>query len=1058
MKKLKLNYLGIHELELSKSIVFLSMLWLFLLTGTLSLSAQSSSQKKNIKLEGQVVDSGKNPVIGASIRVKDTPIGTITDVDGKFTLTVPNEKSVVVFSFLGLVTQELKLGNKTTLYIELAEDENLLADVVVIGYGKQTKTSIVSSTSTIRKGDLKTSSRSLTNNIAGQVAGLYAVQRSGEPGRDDAEFWIRGVSTFAGGTKPLVLVDGVPRSFSDVEPDEIESFSVLKDASATAVYGAEGANGVVLITTKRGVVQKASITFKTEHNLITPTRVPEYVNSWEYMELANEALQNDGLDKVFSDELIQKYRDGIDSDLYPNTQWMDELLKKHSDSHRYTLNFRGGTEKTRYFVSGAYYNENGIFKQDSKNTYDSNIKLSRYNLRSNIDIDVTSSTSLNVDLSGQYVLRNQPFVDPDRIFNIILNTPSYMFPAVYSDGTLSTYQKEEDQNNRNPYNLLNHSGYKKEWKTSFQSNVGINQKMDFITKGLSANAKVSFDYDGTFSMSRELKPKRYFATERGEDGRLMFSRSDSDGNDVLGNAVQTGNSWKKIYVEASLNYKRTFANHTVGAMLLYNQKETQYQSEALAYRKQGMVGRVSYAYADRYFLEANFGYTGSEAFAEGNRFGFFPSIGLGYFLSNEPFYPEVLKSTMNKVKFRASFGRTGNDDTGQNRFLYMPVFGGSNGFDQGIGSSGGTNGLGSGLVDTRMENLSIHWEVEDKRNFGIDLGFFDNKVELTVDYFNSTRSDILLRRKTIPGIGGFVESPWSNFGSVNNWGFDGGADVRHKFGALNVILRGTFTFSRNKIVEYDELPQPYPWMSVTGSRVNENYLYIAERLYTNDDFIITEGAKGPSYKLKPELPQSTLTGLIGPGDIKYKDLNEDGVINTFDKKVGVGNPNKPEISYGFGVNLDYKNFYVSAFFQGTGNCDVLLGQGNQTFWPFNWKYTKSNVRTMFLDRWRADDPNNQNVFQPRLHSYYGNNVSKEPSTWWLVNGAFLRFKNLEIGYNIPKSFLEKFKMGAARIYLMGYNLAVWDHIKHWDPEQGNSNYGVAYPMPRTFSLGLELTF
>jgi len=1018
-----------------------------------------SVQQKMKEVKGTVRSSDGEPVPGVTVAVKDTKKGTITNVNGQYQLTGIPDNSVLIFSFIGMKTQEVVTLGKTLLNIVLEDETFGLEEVVAVGYGKQKKSSIVSSISSITSKQLTLPNRNLSNNLAGQVAGLISIQRSGEPGYDNSEFWIRGISTFAGGTSPLILVDGIPRSMNDIEPDEIETFAILKDAAATAVYGAEGANGVILITTKRGQEKKGVISFRTEHSFSQPTRLPKFVDSWKYLELTNEALRNDGLSPVFSGDLIAKYRNNEDPDLYPNAQWLDELLADYTTNHRYTMNFRGGTSNARYFVSGAYYTEDGIFKNDPLKQYQTNIGLDRYNLRSNIDIDVSKTTILNVDISGQYILANYPGVKSVDIFQMMLNTPSYIFPAIYSDGTLSTYPAETDGFNRNPYNQLMNSGYKKEWRTAFQSNVGIQQKLDFMAKGLSFNGKVSFDYNGLFSSERKYNPSRYYATGRGTDGKLIFSQSVS-GSPDMGAPEEKNSADKKIYLEGSMNYARTFGNHTLGGMALYMQKETQKHDEALAYRKQGMVGRVTYSYGDRYFIEGNFGYTGSEAFAKGHRFGFFPAVGAGYYISNEKFYPENLRKVISKLKLRASVGRTGNDKTGEDRFLYRPTFQSDPtkipGFNQGMTSGGGSNNLG-GLVEGQFENLTLSWEIENKKNYGVDLGLFNNKIEIIADYFNSTRTDILLQRRTVAASAGFRQAPWDNYGEVNNKGIDASLDARHQIGQLKISLRGTFTYARNKIIEYDELPQPYPWMNITGTRVNENTIYIAERFYTDDDFIITPNTNGTnSYQLKPELPAVSLQGLLGPGDIKFKDLNEDGIIDTYDKKRGVGSPYNPEISYGFGVNLEYKGFYISSFFQGTGNTSFLLGEDNSTFWPFNWQYFKSNYRTFMLDRWTEENPS-QNVVMPRLHSKYANNVNKSPNSWWLRSGSFLRFKNFEFGYNLPKDFLKKMELSTARFYVMGYNLAVWDKIKYWDPETGKDNKGNAYPLPRTVTFGLELT-
>lgn len=1027
---------------------------------SISPSAGTSSKvSPKIDLKGEVLDEKGEPLPGVSVRVKDSMEGTTTDGEGKFSLNVgATENAVLLFSFIGYVSQQVEVKNQTNIRVVLAVDTKALEEIVVVGYGTQKKASVVSSISTVSGNQITFPTRNLTNNLAGQMAGLMSIQRTGEPGRDDAEFWIRGVSTFAGGTAPLVLVDGVPRSFSNIEPDEIETFSVLKDAAATAVYGAEGANGVILVTTKRGSVSKPQISFRTEHSFSTPTRLPEFVDSWQYLELANEALTNDGLSPVFSPDLIAKYKSGEDRDLYPNANWLDQLMNKVNRNQRYTLNFRGGTEKARYFVSGAYFAEDGVFKDDPQNKYETNVGLKRYNLRSNIDMDITSSTLLNVDISGQYLARNWAGVDPEDIFGIMLNTPSYIFPAVYSDGTTATYPAENDSNNRNPYNQLFNSGYKKEWNALLQTGVGLTQKLDFVTPGLFLNGKVSFDYDGTFSSTRSLNPNRYYATGRDADGNLVFSQSVS-GNPDMGEPVEGFSAAKKIYMETSLNYKKLLGNHSLNAMLLYMQKELQNHDQALAFRKQGIVGRASYSYGDRYFIEGNFGYTGSETFAKNHRFGFFPAVGIGYMISNEAFFPEALKRTITSFKIRASAGRTGNDNTGTSRFLYRPTFKtDAYNFQQGITSGGGSNGLGGGIHELQFENQSLQWEIENKYNMGVDLSLFGNQIEINADYFRSKRTGILLQRRTIPGTAGFWAAPWDNYGAVSNQGVDGSINARHNWGKLKVGMRGTFSFSRNKILEYDELQQPHPWMALTGTRVNEHTLYQAERLYNDEDFYITQNTNGTyAYRLKEHLPSVALQNNLGPGDIKYADLNGDGVVDVFDKKRGNGHPYKPEIIYGFGANVEYNGFYVSAFFQGTGNTSVLLGDGNSTFFPFNWGYDKSNYRSFMLNRWSPDNPS-QDVIMPRLHQRYERNVNKEASTWWLRSGNFLRFKNLEIGYNLPKPTANKIKAQSMRIYMMGYNLGVWDKIKYWDPETGNNNRGLSYPLPRTLSLGLDVTF
>ena len=1016
---------------------------------------ESNQQQKKI-VTGLLTDIDGNPVIGATVSIKGTTHGVTTDIDGKYILNNVNEGDVIEFRYIGFNTEEKTYKGEKNINIRMMEASVGLEDIVVIGYGQQKKSGVVSSVNTITAKEIKAPTRNLTNNLAGQIAGIIAIQRNGEPGNDNAEFWIRGTSSFAGGTSPLVLVDGAPRNMQDIEPDEIESFTVLKDAAATAVYGAEGANGVILITSKRGKAEKPRISFRGEVGMATPTRLPEMLGSVDHMTLFNEARSNDGLPDYYSDELIAKYASGEDRDLYPDTNWFD-MLKSHTYNQRYTLNVRGGSERARYFVSGAYFHETGIFKNNNLEDYDTNIGLTRYNLRSNIDIDVTKSTLLSIDLSGQYTQANQPGKDSNEIFSKISLSPPHLIPMVYSDGTVSS-PSEPTSNILNPYNLVAHTGYGKSWKTSIQSTVKLQQKLDFITKGLSWMGRISFDSYSAYSMTRTKTTSAYYATGRDENGKLIFDQV-IKGNDSLGDPSEKNNGDKKIYIETQLNYERLFRDkHQVKGMLLYMQKEQQNHDDALAYRKQSFVGRASYSFDERYFIEGSFGYTGSETFAKKHRFGFFPAVGIAYLLTNEPFISESFTDIVNKIKLRASIGRTGNDNTGGSRFLYRETLKtDAGGYNIGIGSNGGLNGVGNGIIEARFAAYNLGWEIENKRNLGLDIGLFNNKIDIQVDYFDNLRTDILLQRKTVPSLSGFRVSPWENYGKVSNRGMDASLIMTEKFGDFRFTFRGNATFARNKILEYDEVPQKYEWMNVTGTRLNAWNLYTAEGLYTHDDFNITENPDGTkTYELKPGLPVSSL-GSVAPGDIKLKDLNNDGVIDSFDQIKDAANPKVPELVYGFGLNIDYKGIYASIFFQGVGKTSTLLGQANGPgFHPFAWGDRTSGTRIQALDRWTEENPS-QDVFYPRLHSSSNFN-NRSANTWWLRDASFLRLKNIELGYNFPKNISKKMGMQAARVYMMGYNIAVWDKIKLWDPEMGNKNDGMAYPLPRTFSLGIEVTF
>ena len=1016
---------------------------------------ESAQQKKGkFRVTGIVMDGNGQSIIGATVIEKGTTNGVATDMDGRYELTVSSGNAVLSVAYLGYTTQEIKIEGRSNINIEMFEDSKALDEVVVIGYGQQKKQSVVSSINTITSDELKVPTRNLTNNLAGQVAGLIAVQRSGEPGYDDSDFWIRGSSSFNGVTDPLILVDGVPRKMADIEVDEIETFSVLKDAAATAVYGAEGANGVILITSKRGRESKPRFTFRAEGSMLTPTRVPEYLGAKDFMEAYNEGRYNEGNEPFYSEELIQKYASHEDLDLYPDVNWMD-LLKDHTWNQRYTLNVRGGSARARYFVSGAYYSEKGLFETANTENYDPNISLDRFNLRSNIDIDVSKTTVINVDLSGQYLMTNYPGTSTDAIFEAMTRTAPNQIPMIYSDGTLAGHIYHSGNRN-NPYNLINHSGYTKEWRTNIQSKVTINQKLDFITQGLSFKGSVSFDSNALNKVSRTKSPSLFHANGRNEDGTLNFQEVVA-GSDNLSESIGSSND-KQIYIEGSLNYQRTFGAHDVTGLLLYMQKEKSYHNQALPYRKQGLVGRVAYTYDNRYFIEGSFGYTGSENFADGHRFGIFPAVGVGWLLSEEKFYPERLKNVVNKLKFRASYGRTGNDQTGSDRFVYRGTLNqGGSGYNIGILEGSSTGGVGNSIWEARFESPFLSWEIENKQNYGIDLGLFDNRIDIQADYFNNRRHNILLRRATVLDVAGFQQMPWQNFGIVTNKGLDASVTMNHNIGDWKLSARGNITYARNKIIEQDEVPQLYPWMNNTGTRLNSWDLYIAEGLYKMEDFIITGEGLDREYTLKEGVVKSGLSSDIRPGDIKYKDMNGDGIINSYDIVQDVGNPSVPEIVYGFGFNVEYKGIYAGIFFQGSGNTSTVIGaNAGQLIFPFDYGLEESSLRKEVLNRW-SETNQTDNVMFPRLRSdsHVHNQVA---STWWLRNASFLRLKNIELGYSFQERTLRHTPFTAMRIYLIGNNIAVWDHIKMWDPEISNVNEGVNYPLSRSFTLGLEVSF
>ena len=1034
------------------------------------LAVQEVAQIEERTITGLLTESTGDPIIGATVKITGRQGGVVTDLDGRYTIKV-KDGDELVFTYIGFETERRKVKKgQTSINIQMQQASSSLEDVVVVGYGQQKKESVVSSVSMISGDDLHVSSRSLNNSLAGKVSGLLAVQRSGEPGWDDAKFWIRGVSSYAGGTDPLVIVDGVPRKMNDIDVEEIESFSVLKDAAATAVYGAEGANGVVLITSKRGKSQKTVINMSAEYGVSTPMRVPKLLDSYNYLSLFNEASWNDKGNPTFgfvspvSDETLELYRLGIDPDLYPSTDWMS-MLRDNTHNQRYTINFRGGSDKVRFFVSGAYYTEDGIYNKNKDAVFDSNVKFDRYNLRSNVDFDLSRTTRMSVDMSGQYINRVAPNKTASAIFNGMTLTPVHLIPMIYSDGTAAEHPDSDNSGLRqNPYNFLYFSGYSKSWNVLFQTKVTLEQKLDFITKGLSVKGTVSFDGKSGQYINRTMSPNSYYATGRDADGNLVFIQRNA-GSALSNPTAASDGGEKKIYLEAALNYKRTFTEkHDVTGLLLYNQKETQKQNtsglDLLPYRKQSVVARGAYSYDSRYTIEGSFGMTGSENFSKGHRWGIFPAVGAAWFVSHEKFW-QPIQRVVNKFKLRASWGITGNDDIGSGRFPYLENMNQSaGGMNLGISSvsNGNNQNWMGGLAEAQAAAIALQWEKERKADVGFDLGLWNGRIDLSLDYFDNRRTDILLTRGTIPSMTGLRQGPTQNYGVVSNKGIDGNITFKEHVGKVNMTLRGNFTYTKNKIVECDEIPHIYSWQDYTGCSIGTPYIYVADGLYTPDDFNITvDPATGAQfYTLKAGMPDPGAD--VKPGDIKYKDLNNDGVINDYDQTYRSGiNSQNPKIVYGIALDVDYKGWFGGVFFQGVGGCSVNLMSKASNFMPFNQGKDASSARTEALSRWTASDPYNQNVLYPRMHSSEFSYNTK-PSTWWYRSASFLRFKNVEFGYQFKRNQLKSLGLQNLRIYAQGTNLITWDHVKYGDPELGNANSGAQYPMSRSWKFGLEVTF
>ena len=712
-----------------------------------------SEQAKGIRISGTITDKDRNPLPGVNIRVmEEGGTGVITDMDGHFYMDVPGKSSVIEISYIGFKTQQIKVGSKINFDVILEEDIEALDEVVVTGYGSQKKMSVIGSIETLQPKKLQVgSSRSVTNNLAGQIAGVIAVQRSGEPGYDSSNFWIRGIASFSGGQSPLVLVDGIERDLNHIDPAEIESFSVLKDASASAMYGVRGANGVIVINTKRGKIGAPSVNLRVEHSISEPTKLPEFIGAADHMALLNE-LTEDRTRLPFSQEQIDRTRYGYDRDLYPDVNWLDQITKDYAYSTRANLTVSGGSDFLRYSLVGSYFGEKGIMETDKTLPYDTGMKLTRYNMRANVDLDVTKTTVLRLNVGGFLQTHRKQAFSTDNAFDRAFMTSPFVHPARYSDGTIPIM----NINGVNPWAAVTQSGYDVVTASQIQSLFAVEQNLKMITPGLKAKVSFSFDRWNQSSITRGKNATYYtIATGRDIEGNLIHSVL-KYGDDSLGhgNKGEYGNS--RVYFEGTLTYARTFGKHDVDALFLYNQQSFD-NGSVQPYRKQGIAGRLSYTFDSRYVTEFNFGYNGSENFAKGKRFGFFPSLAVGWLISEEPFM-DKFRNTLSKLKLRASIGKVGNDDIGGRRFAYMTTLK-TDADTYHWGDTGQIERKGISEGEVGVENLT--WETALKMNLGVELGLW-NELELQVDVFKEKRTNIFMQRKIIPSQTGFLTNPWAN--------------------------------------------------------------------------------------------------------------------------------------------------------------------------------------------------------------------------------------------------------------------------------------------------------
>lgn len=1009
-----------------------------------------------IRVLGTVKDTLGEPIVAATVAVKGTTQGVVTDLDGNFMLSV-SPKATLVFTYLGYKTQEVKIEGQTSLDVVMEESTLALQEVeVTVGYASQRKISVLGAQSGVQVEDLKQPVANLTNVIAGRISGVTGVQRSGEPGNDNADIWIRGISTFSNST-PLILVDGVERAFGNIDPEDIESFQILKDASATAVYGVKGANGVIIITTKQGKKGKPRVRFEYNYGIKNFTKVPEIADGITYMQMANESSTTRGGIPIFSEEQIRKTYTQEDPTLYPNVKWMDEMFRDFSTTQRVNVNVSGGSEFAQFYVSVGYYDESGMYKIDKNQVHDGSINFKRYNFTSNLTMQISKTTEAKLGIKGYSSSRTAPRYGAEEVFKMALNTYPTVYPAGFYPGNELPW-KSTGGGLKHPYGMVTQYGFKTTDKDQTYADLRLTQKLDFITKGLSAKGLFSFDNYNSYSVDRTRDPITYYADRRDENGDLILVRTDEKqaGVNYLGFDKSTSGN-RRYYLEGSLNYEQMFDNkHRVSGLFLYNQtdyldKDAGALISAQAYRSLGIAGRATYSYADTYLFEANFGYNGSENFAPKKRFGFFPSVGIGWVLSNEKFYNPI-KDYVQFLKVRATWGQSGNDNLGGRRFAYLPtVDGGVNGFTYGYGDSKGTIDKG---YNFQYYAVDVTWETSTKQNLGIDLHTLNNNLVIQADFFKDRRKDIFLQRSAVPDFAGVRNQDYGNLGIIDNQGYEFSIDWTKTFGDWRLGLKVNYTFNESKIIEDDTPSKPYPWLETRGRTRYNRSGYICDGFYTEEDInsMKTQSAGNMQIAVPEDFDPSTNNYMAG--DLKYRDLNGDFVIDENDM-TWIGKDQVPQTTYGFGINAGWKGFSLGAFFQGVTDCD--LNTLSEEFIPFTAGSARGNVYADITQRWTPQNQGEGAIY-PRLN--YGNgklNKNYASSTFWLKDGSFLRLKTLELGYNIPTAITKKWGVESLRVYFLGYNLLTFTDFDRYDVELGSGS-GTQYPNTRTYSVGFNFSF
>ena len=1006
--------------------------------------------QEQLNISGTVTDAAGEALIGVSVTVKDAKgLGTITNIDGKYNIKI-QQYHTLVFSYIGYKpVSVLVKGDKKVIDVQMSEEKtNAIDEVVVTGLGTQKKLTVTGAITNVDVSQMKQfPSSNFTNALAGNVPGIIAMQSSGQPGKSTSRFWVRGISTFGASASAMILVDGFERNnIDDLNIEDIESFSVLKDASATAIYGSKGANGVILITTKHGKAGKININVKGEASYNTRTITPKFIDAPTYANLLNEARVTRNLAPQYQPEELALIRSGLDPDFYPNIDWSKLLLKNGAMSYRADLSMSGGGNTARYFVSLSYVEDQGMYNTDEtlRKKYDTNANYKRWNYRMNVDIDVTPTTIIKLGVSGNLNKRNSPGLGDQYLWSELFGFNALSSPVLYSNGYVPAYGNNIHQ--MNPWVSSTRTGYNEEWDNNIQTNVTVEQKLDFITKGLSFTGRFGYDTYNSNHIYYRLWPAMYRANSRDSQGNIIWDKLFEE---TSMSQTSGGDGSRHEFLEALLRWDRTFDKlHNFSAVSRFTQDERIQTrnigtdiKNSVSKRNQGLAGQLTYNYALRYFIDFNFGYNGSENFADHHRYGFFPAFSLAWNVAEEPLVKKALP-WLNMFKLRHSWGKVGNDNMGRFPYLYTLDYTPNIGYNWGSNLSSGTI---PGIHYTQMASPNVTWEVARKTDFGFDFVAFDNKFSLTMDYFHEKRTGIFIQRMFLPDITGLESYPWANVGAVKSQGFDGNFQYKDHIGEINWTVRGNITYSKNTILERDEENNVYAYQYGKGYRVNQQRGLIALGLFRDYDDIRNS-------------PKQSW-GTVQPSDIKYKDVNGDGIVDDGDR-VAIGATDTPSLIYGLGASVSWRGFDLNLHFQGAGKYTFLINSGAvNAFRDGRW----GNILQGITDnRWISSDisgtkeTENPNAPYPRL-SYGYNLNNQQSSSFWLRNGRFLRLKNLDIGYTLPKPMVNTIHLESVRIYISGQNLITWSPFKLWDPELDSRQRGQIYPITRSLTAGIQIS-